>query len=189
MIKVTNALNIYEKYLIKHPLTTKSSTAFGIFGIGDYLCQEMENRILKLGNKIEIKRILKQASFGIVVAPYLHLQFCVIIPKLFPEGSRYIALKSTLYLVTISDSLFNFSFFSYMAYLHNKDLNQKPTTMQDVMQKFIPVQVMNMKVWPLISGFNFYYVPVMYRVLFDNFACIFWNIYLSYVENRDKNPK
>jgi hypothetical protein len=189
MIRVTNAFNIYDKLLTTKPLTTKCVSAFFIFGLGDYLCQEMENRILKVGKKIDKIRILKQASFGVVVAPYLHLQFCIIIPKLFNESSKYFAVKSTLYAVTISDSLFNFSFFSYMAYLHNKnhrEKNEKKTNMSDVMQKFIPVQIMNMKVWPFLSGFIFYFVPCSYRVLFDNFACIFWNIYLSYVENQDK---
>lgn len=79
-----------------------------------------------------------------------------------------------------------------MAYLENKnnsEKNAKKPTLSDVMEKFITVQIMNMKVWPFLSGFNFYLITGSYRVLFDNFACIFWNIYLSYIENKEKRKK
>ena len=65
-----------------------------------------------------------------------------------------------------------------MAYLENKnnsEKNAKKPTLSDVMEKFIPVQIMNMKVWPFLSGFNFYLITGSYRVLFDNFACIFYH--------------
>jgi protein Mpv17 len=179
-------INKYNLALERRPIITKSLTAIIIFGIGDYLCQEMENRILKIGDKINYTRIIKQASFGIIVAPYLHLQFCIIIPKFFPERGKYSFIKSLVYAITISDSLFNYSFFAYMSMANGKTFTQALQS-AEVLDKFIPVQIANMQVWPFLTGFNFYFVPMMYRVLFDNFFCIFWNIYLSYVENNKKN--
>lgn len=63
-----------------------------------------------------------------------------------------------------------------MAYLENKnnsEKNAKKTTLSDVMEKFIPVQIMNMKVWPFLSCFNFYLITCSYRVLFDNLLVFF----------------
>ncbi len=175
----------YNQAIETRPLVTKSITAIVIFGIGDYLCQEMENRILKIGNTIKFDRMLKQASFGLVVAPYLHLQFCKIIPWMFPETAKYSFIKSLTYTVILSDSIFNFSFFLYMSLAGGKTFSEAVRS-DEVLAKFVPVQIMNFKVWPFLTGFNFYFIPMNYRVLYDNFFCTFWNIYLSYVENNKR---
>jgi hypothetical protein len=180
-----NSLLLYNDLLIKRPVITKALTGSVIFALGDYLCQEMERRIIKKDKSIAIsfQRIIKQASFGLVAAPYLHLQFNFIIPRLFPEGSRFATVKSVAYAVTISDGLFNLFFFSYMCFVNKKTLKQ---SIHEIPEKYIPVQITNMKVWPFLTGFNFTFIPPNYRVLFDNVLCIFWNIYLSYVENNQQ---
>jgi hypothetical protein len=180
---INTAITSYEVLLKKSPIKTKAATAFLIFGLGDILCQHMENKLLKTNRKFEINRVIKGASFGIVVAPYLHLQFCYIIPTLFQEGTKYFALKSTTYAVIISGSIFNMGYFIYMTLsekYHKKDYSNLT---DEVMKKFVPVQIMNIKIWPFLTGFNFYFMPPHYRVLFDNFASIFWMCYLSYIEH------
>lgn len=178
-----NAINRYNLALDRRPIITKALTATGIFAIGDYLCQELEIRYFKKGDSISLQRIAKQASFGIVSAPYLHLQYCKIVPHLFPPTVKYAFAKSVLYAVVVSDCFFNLFFFSYMSLAGGKTV--KETFSTELMDKFVPVQTTNMQVWPFLTGFNFYFNPAMYRVLFDNFLCIFWNIYLSYVENNN----
>ena len=39
----------------------------------------------------------------------------------------------------------------------------------------------NWIVWPGIQIFNFMRVPLLYKVLYDNFATFWWNIILSYI--------
>jgi hypothetical protein len=179
---MNTALSWYSNVLVTRPLISKASSAFVIFGLGDYLCQEMELKILKKPGKIDFKRIFKQSLFGVVVAPYLHLQYCKIIPRLFPGENPASVMKSILYAVTVSDGIFNFSYFTFMSLCNQNTKTNDSSVMNDIMEKFIPVQMTNMKIWPFLTGFNFYIVPMHFRVLFDNFFCIFWNIYLSYVE-------
>jgi hypothetical protein len=175
------AVRWYNNLLEARPIVTKAWSAGIVFGLGDYLCQQMEVKFLNKGNNFDPYRMIKQASFGIVVAPYIHLQFCKIIPYLFPEHKKFALVKSVTYAVTISDGLFNFSFFAYMSMTAGKTLIE--TLKLEIPEKFIPVQLVNMQVWPFLTGFNMMVIPIHYRVLFDNFMCIFWNIYLSYVEN------
>jgi protein Mpv17 len=141
----------------------------------------MEIKVFKKDKKIEIKRALKQALFGFMVSPYLHLQYNVIIPKLFPEIKRHSFVKSVAYAILISDAIFNCAFFLYMGYIKNRDFRK---AYLELPEKFIPVQMTNIQVFPWLTGFNFYVISPKFRVLFDNFLSIFWNIYLSYVEHK-----
>ena len=182
-----NLFTKYNFYLEKRPIITKAISAFFVFGLGDYLCQEMEKRILKNNNNnISIKRIVKQGAFGALSTPYIHFSYCKVIPYFFPDGKKYSFIKSLIYAVTISDGIFNFSFFTYMAMSQNRDLSfRQAITSKEVHDKFIPVQITNLKVWPILSGLNFYFVPIQFRVQVDSVFVIFWNIYLSYVENNN----
>eukprot|EP00340_Litonotus_pictus_P003609 CAMPEP_0170515424 /NCGR_PEP_ID=MMETSP0209-20121228/1859_1 /TAXON_ID=665100 ORGANISM="Litonotus pictus, Strain P1" /NCGR_SAMPLE_ID=MMETSP0209 /ASSEMBLY_ACC=CAM_ASM_000301 /LENGTH=123 /DNA_ID=CAMNT_0010799907 /DNA_START=267 /DNA_END=635 /DNA_ORIENTATION=- len=102
---------------------------------------------------------------------------------------KYSFILSLIYAVTISDGIFNYAFFIYMHYANSKMKAGEESSIwksiksKDVLEKFIPVQINNVKVWPFLTGFNFYFMPMQYRVLTDNVFCTFWNIYLSYVEN------
>ena len=175
-------LRLYNTCLEKRPLITKALSGSVVFALGDYLCQKIENQYIfkKPQASTDWRRVLKQTSFGFVVAPYLHLQYNIIVPWLFPETAKYSIIKGVAYAVTISDGIFNFMFFLYMSFINGRTMQD---AMKDVPKKFVPVQINNMKIWPFLTGFNFTFVPASYRVLFDNFMCIFWNIYLSYVEN------
>ena len=182
----------YNNAVDRNPIITKCLSAAAVFAIGDYLCQEMENRVLKLKDRINWTRVVKQGSFGLVVAPYIHFQFCKVIPYLFPDNKKYSFFFSVLYAATVSDGIFNYAFFIYMHYANTKkNTGKEPKVMdsikaREVFDKWVPVQINNVKVWPFMTGFNFYFMPIQLRVLVDNVFCIFWNIYLSYVEN---NPK
>ena len=183
----------YNNAIDKRPLLTKIISAVIVFGIGDYLCQEMENRVLKLNKSINWTRVFKQGSFGIVVAPYVHIQFCKVVPYLFPENMKYSFLLSVFYASTLSDGIFNYAFFVWMHFANTKiKTGKEPNlwksfTSTEVWEKFVPVQFNSMKVWPFMTGFNFYFMPIQLRVLTDNIFCIFWNIYLSYAENNTGN--
>ncbi len=172
----------YNKHFEKRPLVTQLVSGFAVFGLGDYLSQIIENKYLNKSDKIKYKRILKNAVSGTVLTPYLHLQYCIIIPRLFPDHKKYALVKSVAYAVLISDCVFNLFYFILMS-LINRDRNSPTSLHKEVMDKFVPTQILSMKIWPFLTTFNFYYLPMQFRVLFDNVAGIGWAWYLSYVEN------
>lgn len=176
------SLQLYTHYLETRPFLTKTLSSCFVFAFGDYICQKLEHKYIseKDNNSIDWFRVLRQSAFCVLCTPLLHLQYNKIIPYLFPEKSKHSVLKSVAYAVTISDGSLNFLFFLYMAIINGHSLKDG---MDDIMKKFIPVQINNIKFWPLLSWVNFTFVPPNYRVLFDNIMCILWNTYLSYVEN------
>ena len=173
--------SFYTKLLKTRPIVGNCLSGFVIFGIGDFLCQIMEIKAIKKSGKIEIKRILKSCLFGVVVAPYLYMQYGLVVPRLFPGKDLISKLKGILYAITISDSIFNFSYFLFMSLLNKKEFNSSFTN--DIMEKFVPVQMFSIKIWFFLTSFNFLIIPIHLRVAFDNTLSIFWNMFLSYVEN------
>ena len=178
-------LRSYNILIDRHPIKTKSVTCFFIFGIGDYLCQKMEIKY-EIIKEFSVKRCLMQSSFGFIGAPYLHLQYCKIIPRIFPEHTKYSTAKSVLYALTISDGIFNLLFYIYMDLISGKGIER---AIKEFKKKYIPTMIANWKVWPILTTFNFTIVPIQLRVLFDNFCCIFWNIYLSFMQNKKDETK
>ncbi len=82
----------------------------------------MEWKILKLDNKFDIYRLLKQGVIGFSASPILHLQYCKIVPYLFPERKKYSFLKTIAYVTLISDTSLNYFFFVGLSVFDGKGL-------------------------------------------------------------------
>jgi len=169
----------YTNKLETHPLSTKAVSSVLIFALGDVLCQKIEKNIQNIDKEFDYKRLIKQSSYGLFVGPYLHFQFCLVIPYLFPAGTKFNTTKSVLYALTISDSIYNCGFYVYCDALEGKFFQ-----INTFVEKFIPTQILNLKIWPILQYINFSIIPVKYRVLFDNTLSVFWNAYLSWIQNK-----
>jgi hypothetical protein len=169
----------YGRLLEERPLTTKCITSFFTFGMGDLLCQYFET---KYAGRIkwDYMRTVRQGSFGVCVTPYFHMQFCVIMPYLFPATKKINVIKSVVYDQTIGASIFTLGFFTYVDLVSGKTFSQ---IKEELKVKFLPTLYANWTVWPPLMLINFSIVPVAWRVLFANFCGMFWNAYLSYVQN------
>jgi protein Mpv17 len=174
------AIYWYKTKATVNPIKTKAISGSIIFFLGDIICQSMEVYMFHERESYDLKRACIQGSFGFFMNPYTHYQFNILIPKIFPINRNYSLVKSILYSVTINDAIYNLTFFIYMGMMRKRCHR---ITLNDLPEKFIPVQIANMKIYPFITGFNFYFIPANFRVLFDNITTIFWNVYLSYVEH------
>lgn len=183
-----NFVRWYTRMLKENPYSTKSITSFFTFGLGDFICQSVESKFKPntITDKIiekkpyNWKRILKQGIFGVIMTPYLHVQYNILIPKFFPNPGALNTAKLLFYDQTVNASVFLIAFFTYMDLLNDVDLG---TSLKNTYVKFFPTLVANWKVWPGVQLINFTFVPPEYRVLFVNVVAIGWNTYLSYVQN------
>lgn len=48
-----------------------------------------------------------------------------------------------------------------------------------IQDKLWPTLKVNWVVWPVLQGVNLSLVPLQYRILYINFASLFWSAYLS----------
>ena len=173
---------ILEKYnsnIIKRPILTKCITSFCTFSLGDFLCQRIEIHS-KSSQKYNFLRTFKQGAFGFIVTPYLHMQFCKIMPYLLPGKGVIPTVKNIAYDQLIGAPIFLTFFFYYMDLLKGLSLNQAT---EEFKKKFMPTLYMNWKILPFVMAINVSIMPVPYRVLYANIAGIFWSIYLSFTQN------
>ena len=182
-----NFLSWYTRMLKEKPFSTKSITSFFTFGLGDFICQSVESKFDNKSDKAKAavkpynwKRIFKQCIFGVIMTPYLHIQYNILIPKFFPNPGALNTAKLLFYDQTVNASVFLLAFFTYMDLLNDVDLG---TSLKNTYVKFFPTLIANWKVWPGVQLVNFTFVPPEYRVLFVNVVAIGWNTYLSYVQN------
>lgn len=179
------ALISYRRLLESNPYKTKCITAFVIYGTGDLICQYLERVFGDEKKKFNLKRTFRQASFGFLFTPFGHLHFSYALPKLFPGTDKLSIVKSMIYDQTAFTIFFTTTFFLYMDIMAGKSVHQ---SMEEQRSKLLPTLYTNWAVWPALILFNLSYVPVPFRVLFTNVCGLFWNIYLSYVQNvKSKN--
>lgn len=182
-----NALSSYSRLLEVHPIKTKSLTTFIIFAFGDVLCQKLESSLEKdpaRKQKFNYIRTLRQATFGLVITPYLHWQFSILIPRLFPAGSSLPVLKSVCWDQTVNAVLINSFFFLFIGVISNEGVTKSCDNLRNLIW---PTLIANWKLWPLAQTVNFLFVPIPFRVLWINIVCMFWSSYLSFVNARAKN--
>lgn len=174
-----NFFKWYNKSLQSRPIVTKMITSFITFGSGDIICQQIEKSKNKNKN-FDIMRTIKQGTFGFLVTPYLHLQFCKIMPWLFNGKGTINAVKSVAYDQLIGAPIFTCLFFTFLDMSNGKNFNESTKELE---KKLMPTLYMNWKIWPVLMFINFSFVPVAYRILYSNIAGMFWSTYLSSAQN------
>jgi protein Mpv17 len=176
-------LKKYGKLLEEKPLRTKSFTSFITFGLGDLICQKIENRYGS--NKIWDKtRTIRQGSYGIFITPYLHLQFSKIMPYLFPGKSLISIIKAVIFNQAVGAVITTSTFFIFTDTLSGKCFLE---IKQNLNLKLLPTLKANWCVWPFLMFINFSFIPIPWMPLYSNICGMFWGVYLSYVQNVKKD--
>ena len=181
-------LQWYGGMVKKRPIVTQTVTAVAIMGLGDLLCQYITSKsssgLEKDIMSLDYKRAFKQASFGIFYTPFQHLQVNIIVPKLFPGKDFFSVIKSVLYNQSTSAPIFNYTFFTYLDILSGKSKEERK---REIKKKFLPTLINNWKVMPFVMIIVFMYIQIEYRIMFFSFISLFWNIYLSLIQNKNIN--
>jgi len=181
----------YTNCLLKKPYSTKMITSFFTFGLGDIVSQMIENSARnKHGEKsiCNFSRFLKQATYGIIFTPYLHLHFAKIVPFIVPESTnpniKIRVIKRLLYDQTFHACMCTIAYFMYLNLVNHTGFNK---AVQNTKEVFVPTMIANWKLWPAAMLINYSIMPQHYSVFYVNILSIFWNAYISYVFNRKKD--
>ncbi|KAK6464054.1 hypothetical protein DFJ63DRAFT_311351 [Scheffersomyces coipomensis] len=150
----------WYKLLNKIKFPTKALTK-GKEGLNKELPQFKEH-VLPIKQKPSVKDTLLRVSFDqLIFAPFIG------IPLYYSMMTIFENLESTFTntSITTDDSILN-------VIIHKMNENWWNTLRS------------NWLIWPIFQLFNFYLIPVQYRLLVVNSLSIGWNCYLSYVLNR-----
>jgi len=184
---VSSVLGLGKKYafvLEKSPIITKSVTAGLIFGLSDYVAQDLEHGG---NNKKNWTRIVSALLVGLVYfGPAAHAWYEMIF-RLLPGTS----LISTLRKAALGQALFSPSFtcIFFASSLIQSGSFTLSTWVNKIKTDLPSAWRAGMGFWPLVDLVSYSLVPPQWIPLFVNFCSFLWTIYLSIVANKKSEPK
>ncbi|TKR82400.1 hypothetical protein L596_016131 [Steinernema carpocapsae] len=173
-------LKAYQRLMQRYPFPTQVLSAGILAASGDAFCQLLIQR----NPKYDFVRTAR--FFGATV--------CVVAPlqtRWFRFLERHVNSRSAKIISPVKrvivDQAFGAPFFNTLFLFSLASLeHRKVSTATHIVQHQIgPVLLANYKLWPFVQLFNFYVVPLHYRIVLLQFVGIFWNAYISYAtQNR-----
>lgn len=193
LFPVTSLFSSYNMLLTKYPLPTKITTSAIVGGAGDLLIQYMTMRKTGVMAAYAYRRMLVFATVcGLYYAPIVNLWYYLLtqlpLPKNTPYSKKVVAMvvvdqtAGSLSIVTGFFFAFELANRLFPPYIRH-DLNFLQAGTISLKANFWQTLKANWCCWPFINLINFSIIPLQYRVLFKNFAALFWNIYLSSIVN------
>jgi len=192
----------YNHSLETRPFFTQGASAAFLFFTGDYMCQCIEQGKLTLS--IDYGRVARMMLYGsFVFAPaahvwYKYLDKKVIITKndKFKQITKKVVLDEFAFTPVILVAFF--TCLTSMEHVTEKYFTRDvqpariehgeeslPMKITDKLRKdYFHTFLVDMTVWPPLQYLNFYLIPSVYRVLYINFCCIFWNAFLSMQQHK-----
>lgn len=198
-VQPRGVLALYNRKLIENPYTTKIISSAIVGAIGDLLVQALEN--FKSGYDVTLQNMdlrrmaVFSATTGLYIAPVVHNWFNLL--NKLPIPAEYSQFKRALVTMLVDQLLGSWTivagFFFFFAVFDNVIPPYKAGDLdipsivnsgwEAITNSLVDTMVVSFKVWPLINFLNFLVVPLHYRLLFANFAAMFWNMFLSTMAN------
>ena len=170
----------YSKMLSEKPLTTRMATWGFLFGLGDLICQGIEQQE-KEELMIDKRRLTRFSFFGwFLAAPVLNYQYARILPMISPKTTPSAILTKLSFDQIIFTPVYISYIFIILALLEGKRIEDG---VDSVKNKMRPTMIQCWKVWPLVQLINLSLIPVKYNLLVINIVQVWWNAYLSSICN------
>jgi len=176
----TKTLARYGAVMQARPLATKFCSGGVIFALGDVIAQHSRFGEGKAWNDVDLARTCRTAAVGAFFSGWLHFwwggleragAYCL------PNGKLANTAFKVFFDQALSAPMFNVSYVYIISQLegmgHDASLNRTINTVPEQM-------VLHYKVWPAFHMFNFYFVPLHYRVIAMNFIKVGWSGLMSY---------
>ncbi|KAL1915806.1 uncharacterized protein VTP21DRAFT_6194 [Calcarisporiella thermophila] len=171
---------IYSHSYERHPLLTIAVTNSALAACSDIIAQRCVQDDRDRG--YDVARTGRFALFGFGIAPILG-KWYEFLEKRFPLGKA--VAGATLRRVCADQILWApvglALFFTYMPLAEGKGFVGVRERFADA---YLPGLQANYTVWPLVQFINFRFMPLRYRVPFVSGVSVFWNAYLSWLNNK-----
>jgi len=176
MAMIRNAVGWYTTKLYANPFKVQVITATGLGLIGDMIGQHVIEG--KPWEKHDWIRTLRFSAFGPLIWVPLSSRWILFAEKRFP-----IPPTRNLFLKVGIDQFGLGTLLTLIAFHYNELLSGH--TMKDVQNKIEAHFWITMKtawsVWIPAQLFNFYFMPLHYRVVFVQCVALGWNCYMSWI--------
>ncbi|DBA03854.1 TPA: hypothetical protein N0F65_004544 [Lagenidium giganteum] len=181
---------LYDEWLTKSPLLTKSLTSAALFGLGDCIAQRLEEdddssaADSSEGNEGSMERTVRMMVWGgLLFAPVAHGWYNGLERVVRGTGKLAVVQKIALDQLVFTPPV-TLAFFTSTKLMEQRRLDALPLAWEEATNKLVPTLQVNYVVWPLIHVCTFGFVPLRYRILFINCMSLGWSAFLSGMSNK-----
>ncbi|EGW33105.1 uncharacterized protein SPAPADRAFT_55042 [Spathaspora passalidarum NRRL Y-27907] len=184
---MSSVVSRYNHMLLKQPLVTNMISTGFLLGTGDVIAQVFFPQ--DPDQPFDFKRNLRAVIYGsIIFAPigdkwYKFLNTAIKSPwkrKVLSERTISTMMRVAVDQLVFAPFIGIPLYYSAMTIMENKQ-----PYLENIAAKFRTSWWVTLKgnwlVWPIFQWFNFYLIPVQFRLLAVNIISIGWNTYLSYI--------
>ncbi|KAI9512661.1 hypothetical protein F5148DRAFT_1161858 [Russula earlei] len=187
----------YKRSFEAYPHVTLAVAGGALTALGDVVAQLSQHIVApednrKPGLHYDVPRTLRYFCFGAGMSPligrwnkYLEHKFPLRSsregPASFAALSKRVAVDQIV-MAPIGLSLF----LSFMGMMEGRDSKHIRARFQDIYQ---PALLANWKVWPAAQFINFRFMPLPYRVPFQQTCGVFWTLYLSLINSAESKKQ
>lgn len=175
-LKILHKRAFSDKFL----LFTNVSISLSLSATGDVLEQHYEKYTGEL-EAYDRTRTAHMATSGVVVGVICHYWY-KFLDKRMPGRTIGIVMKKIVLDQLICSPLYISAFFVTMGILENK---KQTEVWEEIKQKAWKLYAAEWMVWPVAQFVNFYWLPTKYRVFYDNFISLGYDVYTSQVKHSD----
>ena len=164
-----------KRFNMKHPIISKAISGFTSFALGDLISQVIESKKQKEKKIINYKRALSFGLTGLSMAPIYHLQYSIIERRLFKGKAP---IKQFVFDQIVCVPIQNFVL---LAVLNAWRGNSIEKSKENIKRCYYNTLISGYKFWPIVTVFNFKYIPHRYCEHFFNVVGMGYSAYLSYI--------
>ena len=169
----------YNKLLEAQPLLTKCLTSLTGFTVGDVLAQTF---IEKDGKPFDIMRTARMGSFGFLIHGSTGHFFYGFLDSKLP-GTKPVTVATKVFIdQTIWNPIFGCMFFGYLNFTEGKSWDDYTKKLQSDLKTAV---MGSWAVWVPAHTINFAFIPPSQRLLYINTIQIGYNIFLSFLGNKE----
>ncbi|KAE8896680.1 hypothetical protein PF005_g23587 [Phytophthora fragariae] len=190
---------LYDGWLRRAPVLTKSVTSAVLFGLGDRIAQRVEkSRAPKdqTSHREETEddgallsastaRTMRMMIWGSVLfAPIAHTWVNFVERTVGSHGKVVVVKKMLLDMFVLAPGI-NTLFFTTKQMMEGKTLSDGLEFAADRLPQTLKA---NYTIWPIANIVNYGYVPLQYRILFINCVNLVWTTVLSTISSQPAHP-
>ncbi|ODN06674.1 Mpv17-like protein 2 [Orchesella cincta] len=162
----------------RHLLLTNIAISASISTVGDSIEQNYE-KYKDRERKYEVRRTLNMSGAGVTTGVVCHYWY-IWLDKYMPGRTFKIAMKKMLLDQVINSPITIATFFITLAVLERSSATE---FIQELRAKSWRLYLAEWVIWPPAQLINFFWLPLKYRVLYDNTISMCYDVYTSYVKH------
>jgi len=162
----------------KHLLMTNLAISAGLSATGDSIQQHYE-KIKDPERNYNFRRTLNMSTAGVTIGGVCHFWY-LWLDRFLPGRTFSIALKKMLLDQIICSPVTIGTFFVTLAVVERSSADE---FLEELRSKSWRLYLAEWVIWPPAQMINFFFLPLRYRVLYDNTISLGYDVYTSYVKH------